>query len=481
MKTIEFKIDKKIYIKAVDCDRELKTAFRKAYTFKSNKSYNNNLEFRTVYSKEVIDNEEVYSFPPNLSYFSDKIIKQFEGQIKFIGVDTRVAPVLEGFVSNVVPRDYQIPILEDMAEVGYNAILSLPTSAGKTVMSLYLTELLQTRMLFVATRVSLIQNLLKDAKQFNIPDSEITEINAQWLLNPTYTPIMYCTAQALSEDILSELYGKIGLLIGEELHLGLTGEGNSTKIFEINPKYRLYLSATYKSSDYGEEFTRALLSNNVSTSEETIDYKIKVHSFYLERGQDFHRSYNKVYTSHEKKAVMYDEYNINAVKELAYFLVKKEHRGLLIYVEDKLAQNSIAQSLKILGLRIGILNSDTKKADSSHIINNFDKGDYDVIVAGNSISAGVSLYRLSAIINLNITINENNLIQLIGREKRFNPEICNKDKIYIQFCVRGLSSKKWANDCRVLEKFDYIDFQKVKIIPNGKYCLMNTYRELINN
>ena len=130
---------------------------------------------------------------------------------------------------------------------------------------------------------------------------------------------------------------------------------------------------------------------------------------------------------------------------------------------------------------MGILNSDTKKAGSSHIINNFDNGDYDVIVAGNSISAGVSLYRLSVIINLNITTNENNLIQLIGRMKRFNPEICDKDKIYIQFCVKGLSQKKWANDCKVLDKFDYIDFQKVTNVSMSEYCLMHAYKSLSKN
>jgi hypothetical protein len=94
---------------------------------------------------------------------------------------------------------------------------------------------------------------------------------------------------------------------------------------------------------------------------------------------------------------------------------------------------------------------------------------------GNSISAGVSLYRLSAIINLNITINENNLIQLIGREKRFNSEICNKDKIYIQFCVRGLSSKKWANDCRVLENSGF----SPKVIKNIKDWFLYSKDRLI--
>lgn len=481
MKQIELKIAGKIWVKKSDCDRELRALFRKNFSFKSNKTFNGNLEFRTIYSSQEVGTEIYYTFPANFDYFKDKIIDKTSGEIDWIVVDERVAPIVEGFTSNVVPREHQIPILEDIKRVNYNAILSLPTSTGKTVLALYLTEILKTRMLFVATRVSLIQNLLKDAKQFGIPNSEITEVSTEWFRNPVYSTIMYCTMQTLNAEILGELNGNIGLLIGEETHLGFSGEGNSDKIFELNPKYRLYLSATYKSSDYGEEFSKALLSSNVITAEETINYKIKVHSFYLEREQSFHNKYNKVYTSHERKEIMYDRYNLNALKELAYYLVKRERRGVLIYVEDKLAQNAIAELLRLLCLRVGILNSDTKKADSSHIINNFDNGDYDVIVAGNSISAGVSLYRLSVIINLNITSNENNLIQLIGRMKRFNPEVCDKDKIYIQFCVKALSQKKWEKDCKVLDKFDYIDFQKVTNISMSEYCLMNAYKSLSNN
>lgn len=478
MKQIELKISGRILVKKSDCDRELRGLFRKSYSFKSNKSYNGNLEFRTIYSVMIVDEIEYYAFPCNLDYFKEKIINKTCGEIEWVVVDERVAPVVEGFVSNVTLRENQIPIIEDIKKVNYNALVAIPTGGGKTIMALYLTEKLNTRMLFVATRTSLIQNLLKDAKQFGVPDSDITEVNAEWLQNPTYTPILYCTLQALSPEILNELYSKIGLLVADEIHLGLFGEGNSDKISELNPKYKLFLSATYKSSDYGEEFSKALLSNNIITSEETIDYKIKVHSFFLEREQSFHNRYNKVHTSHAKKEIMYDEFNLNAIKELAYLLIKGENKGLLIYVEDKLAQNEIAQLLRGLALKVGILNSDTKKTDSSNIINTFDNGGYDVIIAGNSISAGVSLYRLSVIINLNITTNENNLIQLLGRMKRFNPEICDKDKIYIQFCVRGCSSKKWANDCKVLEKFDYIDFQKVTNINMGKYCLMQAYKSL---
>ena len=481
MKTIEFKIDKKIYIKAIDCDRELKTAFRKAYTFKSNKSYNNNLEFRTVYNKEVINNEEVYSFPPNLSYFSDKIIKQFEGQTKFIGVDTRVLPVLEGFVSNVVPRDYQIPILEDMAEVEYNCLVTASTGSGKTALCLYLAEKLKTPMLFVASRVNLINNFsLIECQKFGIDMNQVTEINSKWLENPVITPIMITSIQALSDEVLAELYNKVGIIVFDEVHLGCTAVEYNNRVSSINPKYRLYLSATPYNPDYSEEFTKAILSSNIVSAPERINFKIDLVTFCTSVSSHTHTKYNSVYTAHEKREVLYTEDYVKKICELAYYMIKVEGRGCLLYNEDSATQEIMADMLKLYGFKVGVLNSNTSAKDKKYFLSNFDNRGLDILVAGNSISAGVSLERLSCIIDTSIKINNNNLIQLVGRLKRKDKEVCDKSKLFIKVTTQGLSAKKWNNDIQALKKFDYINFHKTMFVEHhSKFSLVRLGKKFI--
>lgn len=473
-------LDSNIYIKSEDVSRELKTLIRKKYSFRNIKTFKDKIEFRTIFSKVVKEGIEYYVLPPNLKYFQDEIITDFPTE-DFEIIDTRVAPKVCNFSSNITPRENQLEILETMKNCEYNAIVAAATSFGKTTVSLYITEILRTNMLFIASRTSLIQNLLKDIKQFGIDIEDTCEINAEWLKNPVIKPVMYCTIQALSDNILKELYGNVGLLVADEVHLGIGGLENVERLFSINPKYRLYLSATYKNLNY-VGLNESLLSSNIITSDETIDFKIKVRTIYLTREKELAEEYKKEHTSHGKKEIIYDYKNLTAIIEMAYYIIKKEERGLFIYVESQEAQAELCERLGLLALRVGVLNSHTKKKESAHIINNFDKGEYDVIVAGSSISAGVSLYRLSTIINLNITTNENNLIQLIGRLKRYNSEICDKNKEYIQISIKGLSSKKWVNDIQCLGKFEYLEFEKVVNVDLTSsledYILMKAYKEI---
>ena len=472
-------INSNIYLKAedVNANRDLKTMIRKKYSFRNSKSFKDKIDFRTIFTKVEKNGKEYYVLPPNLQYFMDEIVVEFP-DIDFQISDKRVAPEVCNFSSNITPRENQIPILEDIKNSGYNAIVAATTGFGKTTCSLYITEILKTNMLFIASRTSLIQNLLKDVNQFGIDLNDVCEINAEWLKNPIIKPVMYATIQALSDEILKELFDKVGLLVADEIHLGIGGLENVERLFSINPKYRLYLSATYKNLNY-IGLNEALLSSTIITSEENISHTIEVDCYHIQRDKTMMNEYKNEHTSYGKKQIIYDEIYCQAISEMVFYMVKKENRGVLVYVESQEAQAEISNMLKMYALKVGILNSNTKKSESEHIINNFDKGDYDVIVAGNSISAGVSLYRLSIIINCNITTNENNLTQLIGRMKRFNPEICDKQKKYIQICIKDMSSSKWKFDKKCLEKFEYIKFGVDTTIDYTEeiyYNMMNEYK-----
>lgn len=481
-------IDSNILVEDKYLTRDMKTLIMKAYIFKETNTFNpnknqNNTKYepktRKTFSRITKDGIVFYAFPPNFVYFKSNILDKFP-DLEYTIIDSRVCPTFDYHKTNIIPRDNQQDIIKSLEDVGYNAIVSAATSFGKTTMSLYLTEYLKTNMLFIASRISLIENLKKDIKQFNINQDDICEINSKWLENPVIKPIMYCTIQALNDNILAYLYNKIGMLVADEVHLGIGGKENIERLFSLNPKYRLYLSATYKNQNF-VGLNEALLSSNIITSEEVIQYKIDIETIYVNRESKFHTKYTSKHTAHEKKEILYDKSNLEQISQLAYYKVKKECRGVLIYVEAREAQNELTNILSWFGLKVGLLNSDTKKSLNGEILNNFDNGEYDIIIAGNSISAGVSLYRLSTIINLNITTNENNLVQIIGRLKRYNPEICDKTKEYIQVSILGLSSKKWEKDIQCLKKFDYLNFKKILKINMAEsfedFIILREYRK----
>lgn len=467
-------LDSALLIDKENLDKEVERKLKRSYMFRENKTHKGVPETRVLYKDIIIDNKNYLRLPPNLNYFKEVLTKnKFNNNLNIN--DLRYAPEFNNFKSNIKLRENQQLIFDEMKSFDFNAIVSASTGFGKTTMSLYLVEKLKTSMLFIASRVNLILNLLKDIKQFNINEDDIIEINSEWLKNPVIKPIMYCTIQALSDEVLAELYGKVGLLVADEVHLGIGGVENIEKLYSINPKYRLYLSATYKNLQF-TGLNECALSSNIIKYEEDISYKIKVKTIYIKRETQFHINYNKVYTSHEKKEVMYDELNIKMTANLAYKKVKKEGRGVLIYVESQEAQEALKETLQFKCLRVGLLNANTPTNKKKDIIDNFDNGDYDIIIAGNSISAGVSLYRLATIINLNITTNENNLEQLIGRLKRRNEDISNHNKEYYQVCVEGLSSKKWVEDIQCLRKFNYLEFDKVVRVDCSEFGLDNKYK-----
>lgn len=481
MKQIELKIAGKILVKKSDCGRELRALFRKNFSFKSNRTFNGNLEFRTIYSSQEVDGVMYYTFPANFDHFKEKIIDKTSGETDWIVVDERVAPVVEGFTSNVVPREHQIPILEDMEKFGYNALVTASTGSGKTALCLYLAEKLKTPMLFIAARTNLINNFsIIECQKFGINQDHITEINTEWLSNPKITPIMISSIQALSGEILAELYDKVGIIVYDEIHISASSEVFSERLFSLNCKYRLYLSATPEHSDYGIEFTKAILSSNIVSAPERIDFKIDLVTFNTIVPSHIHTKYNSVYTAHEKREILYTQNYVRKVCELAYYLTKYKGRSSLIYNEDTATQEMISHILKMYGLKVGTLNSNTPAKDKKYFLSNFDNGEIDILVSGGSISAGVSLERLSVIIDTSIKINKNNLQQLVGRLKRKNDDVCDKSKLFIKVTTQGLSGKKWKDDIQALKEFDYINFHKTLSAEHyAEYSLLNLGKNFI--
>ena len=400
---------------------------------------------------------EYLRFPPNQSFFRE-VLKEYNCDVGEV-IDLRALPKIEGLTTTITLRENQLEMLEKLEKFEYNGLITAKTGFGKTLLSIYIAQLLKTPMLFIASRTSLIENLLKDCQTFNVDPSLITKVDTEWLSNPIITPIMYATTSAINnEAILKELENKIGLKVADEIHMGITSEIARNNIFRINSKYNIYLSATPDNLKF-EKLTEAVLSNNIITAEQIIDFEVQLHTLCLKPKhymlEDFYatRSYGN-----KKNTILLNEVYMKSVAELVAYSVIKAKRGVLVYLESTQAQENLAHMLRCYGLKVATLNSNTKKKDTKEILEGYDKGEFDVLIGGTSLSAGISLYRLSLVVDLNLRLNSNSLTQLVGRLLRVNKDICAKNKIYLKVTTLKMTDSAWESDKECLREFDYIKF-----------------------
>lgn len=479
MKTvINYTIDTGIFVKFKDLDRDLRMKLCKFYFFTEKKSFSE--EPATINLVSLVDycGEKCLKFPPNESYFKD-CIEELGCEVCEIR-DLRVLPRIEGLTTSIILRENQEEMLQKLEKVGYNGLITSKTGFGKTLISIYIAQLLKTPMLFIASRTSLIENLLKDCQTFGVDSSLITKVDTAWLSNPVITPIMYATTSALNnEDILKKLEGKIGLKVADEIHMGITSEIARNTLYRVNSKYNIYLSATPDNLKF-ENLTEAVLSNNLITSEENIDFNIELHTLCLKPTLlMYDRFYQTKNYGDKKNAIFLDTNYMKAVTELVAYSVIKAKRGVLIYLESTQAQENLADMLRMYGLKVGVLNTNTKKKETKEILEGYDKKEYDLIIGGTSLSAGISLYRLSLVVDLNLRLNKNNLIQLNGRLKRYDKDICNKNKIYLKITTLKLGDYAWESDKECLREFDYIKFnQKIDCNLEG-FEMVKTMKDIL--
>ena len=479
MKTvINYTIDTGIFVKFGDLDRDLRMKLCKFYYFVEKKSFSEKPATINLVSLVDFSGEKCLKFPPNESYFRD-CIEKIDCGVGNI-TDLRCDKKLEGFKTNITLRGNQIDMVKQLEACDYNGLITSKTGAGKTTLALKLTEILQVSMLFVVPRVSLADNLLKDIEKFGIEDKFVTKVNTKWLQNKKFTNIMYCSADSLQNpEVLEALKDNISLVIFDELHLKLYGEKTRNNIQAINSKYKVYLSATPTNLNF-DNIHLALLSPNIITVEEEIDYKIQVANINITPKHYMVENYFSTRAYHKKKEAIYTNEYLKIVAEAVAYSYLKLGRQCVVYCEDKEAQERVAKLISLFGLSVGVLNSNTKSKVGTDIINTFDDGKYQVIVSGTSISAGVSIYRLSTIFDISLTLNSNNLEQITGRLKRKDEAICDKSKCYIKFTFNKLTSQNWDRDKQCLKEFDYMQFTPARNVGFDNLEIVGAVKSILS-
>lgn len=375
--------------------------------------------------------------PPNVAKV-EQAIGKFEYE------DQTVATKAPTFKHNIQLRDHQ-KVMESKLEASkYHAILGIPTGGGKTVTSIYFMHKLGVYSLFIGAQLDHIQSFVMEVKEKVENWQEVlTVIDGNW--DGTLTPIMVASTALLRnrDSFVKILSDNVGLLIADEVHKNFSGDQTYKLLTSFKPKHRIYMSGTFEHKADG--LAEAIFSANVILGEEASEHTITVVPVKMEVpdyvfGVSF-KSWDKLL----KAYYTIPEFALG-VAEVIHKLVNGTDRSVLCFNTTKAGQETIVKACERVGVTVALINSETPKAEREQIKKDFELGKIRVIVGGVSITASLSLYKASTIIQTDISTPKNDLIQLLGRLKRKKAEICDKDKVLIDLIHGPLAYKRYKRD-----------------------------------
>lgn len=465
---IKIYLKNKIFMKLSQLQKPQRDFIISKYRFKYEEfsAFTKQYEYKSLNLFELVtwkNNEKWVALSPNIEYFQN-IMKELEIEVNII--DLRVAPQIKFPKVNLVPRDKQNTWIEKLEKFDFNALLTLPTSSGKTAMSIYIAGLLKTPTIFIASKTSYLESFKKEIASFVENAGEnIQVLDTKWFNqdNPSVKAFNVCSIQTLSRNIehLKKLQNSFGLVIGDEIHAGMFSQEYRKALYSLNTRHKIFLSATPKIKSM--EIVNAMVSSKVVTDDTDIDFDIIYQPITMDLNPEITREVLQIENHNSKKSVIFSLKRLqNSVADLTEFAVGN-NRGVIVFSTNKVFQESISTLLNEKGISNVVFNSDTKKDLYDTYLKEFDEGKIQTIIGGTALVEALSLYRLSLIIDTDLSLSENSIVQLIGRLKRFNPEICDKQKLYIKLIYKNISEKKFRNTTLpILRTMPYVKIQPTK-------------------
>lgn len=403
------------------------------------------------------------ALPPNLPFFQN-IMEEIK--LEYIVEDLRVAPQIKFPNVKIIPRDNQKIWIEKLEKFDFNALLTLSTGSGKTAMSIYIAGLLKVPTIFIASKTSYLESFKKEVNSFvDNAEDNIQVLDSKWFEQPNLQVKAFnvVSIQTLSRNIehLGKLQNSFGLVIGDETHNSLFSTEYRKALYSLNTRHKIFLSATPKIKSM--EIVNCMVSTNVVSDDTDIDFDIIYQPIILDLNPQVTREVLQIENHNSKKSVIFSLERLqHSVADLTEFAVGNS-RGVIVFNTNKVFQESISNILNEKNISNVIFNSNTKKELYDEYLKNFDEGKIQTIIGGTALVEALSLYRLSIIIDTDLSLSDNSIIQLIGRLKRFNPEISNKQKVYIKLIYKGISERKFNNGILpVVKTMSYIKIQPTK-------------------
>ena len=140
---IKIYLKNKIFMKLSQLQKPQRDFIINKYRFKYEEFsvFTKKYEYKSLNLFELVDwnGTKWVSLPPNIIYFRNIM---GELKVEFVVEDLRAKPLIKFPRINLIPRDKQNTWIEKLEKFDFNALLTLPTSSGKTAMSIYIAGLL---------------------------------------------------------------------------------------------------------------------------------------------------------------------------------------------------------------------------------------------------------------------------------------------------------------------------------------------------
>jgi superfamily II DNA or RNA helicase len=411
------------------------------------------------------NSEKWVSLPPNLEFFQN-IMEELK--LEYSLIDLRAKPTIDFPNIKLVPRDYQLKWLEDFEKHNYNGILTVGTGRGKSAFSIYIASMLKTPMIFVGAKTSYIESYKKEIAMFLGEDINVNDyvqtLTSDWFKGKMeIKPFNIVSVQTLSRNLqyLAEMQDKIGFAVLDEVHSNMFSTEYRKTIYSLNTRYKIFLTATPHIKS--PEIVSSMVSQNRITDEGGIDFDIIYQPIVIDLNSQITREVLALENHNSKKSLVFSVERLqNSVADLVQFGTDN-NRGVMVYSTTMDFQQKVSALLTEKGISNVIFNSNTDKNRYAEYLKEFDEGKIQVVIGGSALVEALSLYKLSLIIDCDLSLSPNGIEQLIGRLKRFNPEICNKQKVYLKLVYKGISEKKFRNTTLpVVKTMDYVKVHPTK-------------------
>ena len=375
--------------------------------------------------------------------------RNYEKLLHFIEVDEIVDERIDNLmidpfnlISGFKLRDYQekavneaIPLLREF----YNVRLEAKTGSGKSFMLPAVVKELNQRTLILLDKKSLVEQMDKEFS--NNTDRKPNILSAK---NKEIKDVNITTFQFLHQnpELLEELADEIGLVVIDELQIS-SARTYRDILGKLRAKYCYSMSATHKRADGLTPILFDLLGNRL-VKVETASAKAKIHLYKVKgnpqwEGNVFSQAFTNTITTPK-----FAEIVVNFIKQL-----RGDGRTIMFYMNNKYAMQYYSVMLEELGLKTGIISSDTKKDLRALYLEQIENGEIDVLIAGKIVEKGISIYKLDTIVNL-ATHNEVSAEQLIGRLLRLHPD--KQEPLFIDFLFGGYLRNNSKNKVKIYKQ-----------------------------
>ena len=467
---VKIYLKNKIFMKLSQLEKYERDFIISKYRFKYEEfsAFTKKYEYKSLNLFELVtwkNNEKWVSLPANITYFQN-IMEELK--LEYTVVDLRVAPQIKFPKVNLVPRDYQLKWLEDFEKHNYNGILTVETGRGKSAFSIYIASMLKTPMLFIGAKTSYIESYKKEIAMFlgegvNINDY-VQTLTSDWFKgNMEVKPFNIVSIQTLSRNLeyLEKMQDKIGFAVLDEIHSNLYGTEYRKAVYSLNTRYKIFLTATPHIKS--PEIVSCMVSQNRITDEGGIDFDILYQPVVIDLNPEVTREVLALENHNSKKSLVFSLERLqNATADLVQFGTNND-RGVMVYSTTMEFQQKVSDLLTKKGISNVIFNSNTDKSRYAEYLKEFDEGKIQVVIGGSALVEALSLYKLSLIIDCDLSLSPNGIEQLIGRLKRFNPKICDKQKVYVKLIYKHISERKFrTTTLPVLRTMNYIKVQPTK-------------------